>query len=173
MGTIQSRRHKKKAKKKSCNADPKIPKGERVNSDITTLQLLKKLWKQVSVLTGAMLWVCSNNRLQQKSCFLYIPTQSIYTMWRMIIFTGRRESKTGYHWRTEERSFLSPHFRVSSCMPLARLLFTISPKWRAFSQATQKGTSQLKYLVYWVQFVLVWGLGGEHIPFFTPGFTDK
>lgn len=49
------------------------------------LYLFKKLWKQVLVLTRAMLWVCSNNRLQQKSCFLYVPTQSIYTMWRMII----------------------------------------------------------------------------------------
>ena len=83
----------------------------------------------MSLLTRAMLWVCSNNRLQQKSCFLYIPTQSIYTMWRTIIwnkveknytktFTGRRESITSYHWGAKERSFLLPHFHVSSCVLL-------------------------------------------------------
>ena len=29
---------------------------------------------------------------------------------------------------------------VSSCVPLARVLFTISPKWRACSQATRDNT---------------------------------
>ena len=132
----------------------------------------------MSLLTRAMLWVCSNNRLQQKSCFLYVPTQSIYIMWRTIIwnkveknytktFTGRRESITSYHWGAKERSFLLPHFHVSSCVLLARLLFTISPKWRACSQAAPKGTFQLKYLVYWVQILLVCGVGRRGYPLFT------
>ena len=47
--------------------------------------------------------------------------------------------------RGKELSFLSTtlRFRVSSRVPLARLLFTISPKWRARSQATR--SLQVKY----------------------------
>ena len=47
--------------------------------------------------------------------------------------------------RGKELSFLSPtpHFRVSSRVPLARLLFTVSPKWKACWQATC--SLQVKY----------------------------
>ena len=42
--------------------------------------------------------------------------------------------------RTSGEAARGPRFRVSSRVPLARLLFTISPKWRAYSQAKRKSS---------------------------------
>ena len=46
----------------------------------------------------------------------------------------------------KEWSSANPHFRVFSRVQLARLLFTISPKWRACSQAVKNVVVEPKSL---------------------------
>ena len=60
--------------------------------------------------------------------------------------------KRGKRAAPERASEQHSRFRVSSRVPLARLLFTISPKWKAYSQANPVQNLQTRFLYTFSRF---------------------
>ena len=89
-------------------------------------------WRPISL---ASLWAnaSSVHYIPQLESFLagFSFPCLVYIVCEQALLFGRTKRSARDHASGRQR----PHFRVSSRVPLARLLFTIFPKWRAYSQA--------------------------------------
>ena len=69
----------------------------------------------------------------------HVTKLTLYLAYEQALLFGWAKQAAWEHVREQKRCkglSCAPRFCVSSCVPLVHLLFTISPKWKACSQAT-------------------------------------